>query len=141
MYVFWVHFPERQTCKDFSGTDINLDSDWLAQKIPTKMKCQQRCRTEFYIVHDTALEEIHLLTNQSPPFATLCRVASKADIRASFIQNSQEMSCETSFVLREKGSLFCESKKRNCNVKRKNSVHLKLKYSSFTVKAKSPLED
>ena len=70
------------------------------------------------------------------PFATLCRVASKADIRASFIQNSQEMSCETSFVLREKGSLFCESKKRNCNVKRKNSVHLKLKFSSFTVKAK-----
>ena len=83
------------------------------------MKCQQRCRAEFYIVHDTALEEIHLLTNQSPPFATLCRVASKADIRASFIQNSQEMSCETSFVLREKGSLFCESKKRNCNVKKK----------------------
>ena len=25
-----IDFPERQTCKDFSGKDINLDSDWLA---------------------------------------------------------------------------------------------------------------
>ena len=73
---------------------------------------------EFYIVHDTALEEIHLLTNQSPPFATLCRVASKADIRASFIQNSQEM-CRTSWkrvlVLRKQETKLQCQKKKQCS--------------------------
>ena len=41
-----IDFPERQTCKDFSGKDINLDSDWLAvgtkhfyqNEMPTKIQ-------------------------------------------------------------------------------------------------------
>ena len=37
-------FIERRTCKDLSGKDRTLDSDWLAQKMSTKMKFRLRYR-------------------------------------------------------------------------------------------------